>query len=191
MVEVLIFNISTASYDLDSLFSKLDPARQKKAKAYVKEEDRIRSIIGSTLIERFAKPGRLSYNEQGKPYGENGFFNLSHSGDIVALALCEEEVGIDVEKMDPQRAEGLSRYIFKEDLTLDQFYARWTRIEAVGKCLGIGAAEFRKLPFTEGEVSFEGADLFTMTQEKDGYMYSLAVRSFIKPEVTVRHLHSL
>lgn len=78
-------------------------------------------------------------------------FNLSHSGDLAVIALsAEREVGIDVERIVPDRrfaelariglaqesAEAVSVAPPKDRARL--FYAAWTRREAIVKCLGVG-----------------------------------------------------
>lgn len=51
-------------------------------------------------------------------------FNLSHSGELAMIAISEErEVGVDVQMLGSRPVE---------------FYADWTRREAVAKCHGTG-----------------------------------------------------
>ena len=78
-------------------------------------------------------------------------FNLSHSADLAAIAVTiDREVGIDVERIDPERdALALARRALpREDA--DEvaaaspgkrpqiFHAAWARHEAVAKCGGTG-----------------------------------------------------
>lgn len=65
----------------------------------------------------------VSRTPAGKPY-INGiclYFNLSHSGDIVALAIStDRDVGVDVQlKIDPTRAERLSSRFFTTPIATD------------------------------------------------------------------------
>lgn len=41
----------------------------------------------------------ITYNKYGKPYLKNFYFNISHSGRWVVLACANEDVGIDIEKI--------------------------------------------------------------------------------------------
>jgi 4'-phosphopantetheinyl transferase len=78
-------------------------------------------------------------------------FNLSHSGDLAVVAVAlDREVGIDVERIDPDRdALALAqRALPPEDAAAvatatpaerpGVFHAAWTRYEAAAKCLGTG-----------------------------------------------------
>lgn len=77
-------------------------------------------------------------------------FNLSHSGDVVMVAVATDEVGIDVEQLRPVTSmDSLAAKCFTPaelasfgELDDHQrtvaFAAVWTRKEAVLKCLGLG-----------------------------------------------------
>ena len=79
----------------------------------------------------------------GKPYladHKELFFNLSHSGDFVLLALSNEEVGADIQIHRPV-VKGLSRRILHENEkaeTDEELISLWTVKEACTKCSGDG-----------------------------------------------------
>jgi phosphopantetheinyl transferase len=75
----------------------------------------------------------LRLGERGKPMLADPdaalHFNLSHSGELVLIAVCRDrEVGIDVQRTRKRR--GRERP--------PGFYAEWTRREAIAKCHGGG-----------------------------------------------------
>ncbi len=88
-------------------------------------------------------------SQHGKPFIAGGpEFSISHSGDIVVLALAEHDpVGIDIEEVRPVNVEDFLRQI--PEITnvhekLDGFHINnfffecWTRKEAVLKACGEG-----------------------------------------------------
>jgi 4'-phosphopantetheinyl transferase len=94
----------------------------------------------------------LTAGEHGKPRlaGEELQFNLSHSGAMALIAVCEREVGVDVELVKPGRdLIGLAERAFApadaavvrgavEAERAATFYRLWARHEARLKCLGTG-----------------------------------------------------
>jgi 4'-phosphopantetheinyl transferase len=93
---------------------------------------------------------QLAIGPHGKPYLPEHplHFNLSHSGDCIALALADVPVGLDVERLREQRDfPGLLQRVFhpveRERMRahgqpLAAFYQAWTRKEAFLKALGTG-----------------------------------------------------
>ena len=93
------------------------------------------------------------YNEHGKPYFEGKkdlFFSLSHCKSAVAVAVDEEEVGVDIEEISRYK-ESLAKYVLSEEEYKDyesailteqekkeKFIEIWTKKEAVFKLLGTG-----------------------------------------------------
>ena len=94
---------------------------------------------------------QFTYGVYGKPSLESGNvrFNLSHSGDRVAVAVATVEVGIDIECMrnDLDFLE-IAKYFFSpkeyavlaqaEDSMAETFYRVWTCKEAYMKARGMG-----------------------------------------------------
>lgn len=98
---------------------------------------------------------KLTRGEHGKPClaeePERLEFNLSHSGSIALIAVCDTcAVGVDVEKIEtrPNLAALAERALQPEDAAAVQavtgaaqvttFHERWARHEATLKCLGHG-----------------------------------------------------
>jgi 4'-phosphopantetheinyl transferase len=87
----------------------------------------LREVLGRYL-ERDPAAIELRFGERGKPMlaapNPSLHFNLSHSGELALIAIGEEhEVGVDVQLLGSRPAE---------------FYADWTRREAIAKCHGTG-----------------------------------------------------
>ena len=93
------------------------------------------------------------YGEMGKPYFVDErlpFFNLSHAGGLVILAVSDREVGADIQNMRSQREKNMAERFFSgeesravsDDETRELFYKLWSRKEALGKCTGEGVRPY-------------------------------------------------
>ena len=92
----------------------------------------------------------FEYGKNGKPYlrGENVFFNISHSGDMVICALAPFEVGCDIEQIrEGSRTRKIAaRYFTEEEQAFvvsqpdetEAFYRMWTHKESFMKVTGMG-----------------------------------------------------
>lgn len=133
-------------------------------------------------------PFAYRYGQGGKPYFENYpfYFNLSHSGDYVACALSEREVGIDLQEHRGAAFERVAKRYFSpaEVFALMQaqdraafFFRLWARKEAYGKLSGKGIMEVvgRDL-WSGGAEAVEDAGETLCFEEYDGLQgYSMAV----------------
>jgi len=94
-------------------------------------------------------------SEEGKPRALNvaGWdFNVSHSGDYVAVAVGQGQVGVDLEHVRPVREMGsiVDRYFHPDEavtwrslapgLREEAFFVLWSAREAAMKCVGLGLA---------------------------------------------------
>lgn len=70
--------------------------------------------------------GKLSKTEKGKPVLDYGFISVSHTKNIVCVAISEKEIGIDIESK--------TREIKLPNMTIK----RWTEVEAYAKWRGSG-----------------------------------------------------
>lgn len=110
-------------------------------------------LAGRVLLTREVSPlPELVYGEQGKPafpVGSPLWFNLSHSGDTIALLISDEgEVGCDIEVIRPRSNWcRLANAVFSQaehheieqvppPQQLEAFWRIWTRKEAMIKQRG-------------------------------------------------------
>lgn len=144
-----IYYIDTKKYSLKELNMNLLPKyRLDKINRLKNENDKLTSACAGFLVRKFIGDCKISLNEYGKPYAENGkFFSLSHSGDYVIISLGDFETGCDIELTKDLNFERLGKIVFhKNELNkLSQaedkkscFYKLWTAKEAFIKCLGEG-----------------------------------------------------
>jgi 4'-phosphopantetheinyl transferase len=144
-------------------FSKLNDAEKTVVKRFRFEDDRNRYVTGRiSLRNLLAKYHSVNSSdihiiaEKGqKPYvrfpDSTICFNISHSGGWVVMAFAQDELGIDIEKIDPAfdylnlLAEHFSlaerQFISSAENPLSAFYFLWTRKEAATKAEGLGLRE--------------------------------------------------
>lgn len=135
--------------DVEQYAVHLPEDRQKKIKRCRFEEDKLRSLLAGLLIRRVIGDKPMTYGEYGKPYAADGslFFSVSHSGNMVAIAYGDTELGLDVEALpDESRLKIADRffhpnereYVVKSEDKQKAFTEIWTRMEAFLKCTGNG-----------------------------------------------------
>ncbi len=214
----VIYLIHTDSYsDHDvSLFKKLLTSQElqnasrfrlsQDRSSYIITHAKLRLILGDYLDE---DPVEIEFNlnEFGKPsLTENKIhFNISHRGGLSALAFSfSSEIGIDVEKIDPDfNVDQISKAFFSRDENRylndfpfgpnKKFYMLWTRKEAFLKALGTGIAEcpgvevFRRANDFNPKIPIPGIgdrDYFLYTFEyQDHYMITTAQNSPSSPSI--------
>lgn len=198
------------------LWQLLDDTERARAERYRFDEDRQRATVGRGMLRRMLgealgrDPRELRFvtGEQGKPALEDGAlqFNVSHSGDRVAIAITRDlPVGIDVE-LESRRMHnllGMARRFFSplETRAVEEaeqqenvFFSIWTAKEAVIKAVGgglsINLASFSVLPLEEllppalrlRDVQNLGADpkldgwTVASLPEEEGYRVAVCVR---------------
>lgn len=100
--------------------------REEAAKRWVAARWALRQVLGHYVGEDPAGI-ELEIGEYGKPRLRGGpRFNLSHSEGIALVAVCDREVGVDVEAVKPQARRPAALCV------------TWTRYEARVKCIGTG-----------------------------------------------------
>ncbi len=138
------------------LYDEASKARKAKAARFYHIEDAKRCILGeamlrccyTTLFHQKELPEIIS-SDYGKPYfasEKNVYFNISHSGKWVVLALADEEVGIDIEQIQRQPDSLMKTALTSEEYehlqnSVDrekQFIRYWTIKESYAKRLGKG-----------------------------------------------------
>ena len=159
MLRLYIYKINETELDTrrERAFSVLPLWRVEKVNRMIPAQGKRLSLAAGLLLRHALldtvgielKDVKVGFGEREKPYfifDRHLEFNLSHSGDVVAVALADCPVGIDVEvKQDP--GKGVAEHVFtKEELDAmhaapdpERYFTRlWTRKEAYVKCTGTG-----------------------------------------------------
>lgn len=148
---------SYSEQEILHLRSKLNPLIIRDIDRFKQTNDRKRKLIGQLLIQLMLSQFKLGVlsdikrTKHGKPYLNNETtFNLSHSGDYIALAFSLQkgiEIGVDIEQIKDTDCRQIAPIVFcKEELDflynsaqfVSDFFRLWTRKEAVLKADGEG-----------------------------------------------------
>lgn len=143
-------------------------------------------LAGRALLAHATTPLMdIQYGEQGKPAfppGSGRWFNLSHSGDHIALLLSDEgEVGCDIEVIRPRNGwQRLANALFSEgehqelereppERRLVAFWRIWTRKEALVKQRGGSAWQMASVDsafhgaLSLSQIQYEGLSIAVCT----------------------------
>ncbi|MBR2476693.1 MAG: 4'-phosphopantetheinyl transferase superfamily protein [Clostridia bacterium] len=193
-----ISDITEEEYDLS--FSYMSESRKEKSQRQRNPLAKKSTLAGEWLVRsllceitgRGADTFVIDADEKGKLYSHNAdglFFNISHSHGKVAVAVCDKEIGIDIETVHPVNLKLAKRvctpdeliYIFGHlpqesgyDETENTGYIRrfleiWTLKEAYLKCTGTGITSFDALILPDD--NFEKIKI-----EDDGYIMHIVIR---------------
>ncbi len=94
-------------------------------------EHRLQFLMGRLMIYRFLGR-RFKVEKSGKLTHKNCFLSLSHSRNLVVLALSENPIGIDAEDTSKKRNyKNICRFLkWKNCPDLNEFYKLFTKYEA-------------------------------------------------------------
>jgi 4'-phosphopantetheinyl transferase len=161
-----VWRIDLGDETLDGLGELLCEGERARGARLIRERDRLlwtrsrgalRMLLGR-YVARDPRQLRFEFGPHGKPRladrageprrrGPAGLsFNLSHSGELMLLAVtARAEVGVDVERARERYEAG--------------FLKEWTKREATVKCLGTGLARTRiDLDGDLNAIDFDGKD---------------------------------
>ncbi len=161
--------------------SKLTAKRRKEAEAFLEEKDRLLHCAAGLLLRtvlHVTQDSDLRYGEYDKPELTNGStrFSLSHSGHYAVLAVCDRQVGVDIEPV--LKPQILPRKVLtgeemdwlEEHPEAEDFCLLWTRLESALKAEGCGLA-LEKRAFSLLE---EGNPWYWETMTHDGHTITCA-----------------
>ncbi|MCR5592094.1 MAG: 4'-phosphopantetheinyl transferase superfamily protein [Lachnospiraceae bacterium] len=140
-------------------YNKMPAARRSQCDRFKNEADRKRCIAAYALLVYALKDLlgscddilSISQDQDGKPFLTDipVCFNISHSGDRVAVALAASAVGCDVEHIREKGLDIAKRFFSDEEYAYlsaidderaarGEFTRLWTMKESVVKCCGEG-----------------------------------------------------
>ena len=181
-VELYIIDINEARKYYSKMYEQISEARKERADSYYHEDDKLRSVCSAFLVKKFVKCEELKYNEYGKPYAHNGkFFNVSHSGSFVALAISDYEVGVDIEAIKKRDMTFLNNIFDEKDIkdaSLEDTYLLWCNKESLAKCEGKGLRDIKEAPAKpiNGKKTFDTNHYYSQSFVYMKYAYSITIK---------------
>ena len=156
-VDTLISSLPFGESERERLLSMKNPAAQKNSLSALLCLDRLIKridISGEDLTVIREKNGKPRFASL--PY----HFSITHSRDLCAVALSSENVGLDIEFIDPSRnIEALSKRffspeehsrLFESNNAVENFFTLWVKKEALAKLSGEGLASICRRQIIDG-----------------------------------------
>ena len=196
--DLYILHTSLVKENLPTVLSYIDKKRKNKAEKYLNEKDRLLSYGAGLLIKKYLPSGEIKETKNKKPYLENGpYFNISHSGEFAALAICEScDIGVDIEQVNEKKIDGI-KFTFceseKKINDVNDLFRMWSNKESLIKCMSSNLNDIRKLnglPL-EGYRSINGEDYYTKSMIYEGYSLSVTLRTKADFEIVINRIDSL
>ena len=150
-MNVRFLNVNTVSPEELSLWESWLTADKRQRIDRLPADKRLLSLCGDALgrimlgevLHLAPEAVVITESESGKPLTAGAFFSISHSGDMVACAVSDREVGLDVECIRPVPTR-LGRLLEDKWQTESEFWQLWTRREAALKCRGGAWSQWRR-----------------------------------------------
>ena len=139
MASVYFYNPNTA----------YSPDNKEKVSATAKE---IVKVLASRTLLKTITESDFVIGQNGKPYlkeSEDFYFNISHCGNAVAVAVSDTEIGVDIEKLRKADFRVCRRFFTDKEKTYvgysdRRFFEIWTKKEANIKLNGLALKNLKE-----------------------------------------------
>ena len=179
------------------LLENVSVGQKEKALRYANEIDQIRSLLSSYLKNQLSREELLK-NENGKPYFNNGpYFNISHSGRYVLMAVSTAEIGVDIEEIKNKDMSSLVRIFNEAEAKMikehSDFYYLWCAKESLIKCMGLSVSKVREIPGIplNGLKTFKGKDYQCKSFIYDKHIVSITREGNEEYEIAIEKVTKL
>lgn len=153
MIRLVYCDVS--DLDLAKAYRYLSDERKEKVNSFRFDRDKRLSAGAYLLLMKLLEEESVSQpmfetGKYGKAYISNHediYFNLSHSRSLIACAISDMEVGVDVEYNDPEIDLDIAKHYFfnteyesimKSETPSDEFFRYWVLKESYMKYTGLG-----------------------------------------------------
>ena len=179
------------------LLENVSTGQKEKALRYASEIDQIRSLLSSYMKNLLSREELLK-NENGKPFFANGpYFNISHSGKYVLMAVSTAEVGVDIEEIKNKDMSALVRIFNEAEAKMikehSDFYYLWCAKESLIKCMGLSVSKVREIPSLplNGLKTFKGKDYQCKSFIYDKHIVSITREGNEDYEIDIKKVNKL
>ena len=179
------------------LLENVSIGQKEKALRYANEIDQIRSLLSSYLKNQLSREELLK-NENGKPYFANGpYFNISHSGKYVLMAVSTAEIGVDIEEVKNKDMSSLVRIFNEAEAKMikehSDFYYLWCAKESLIKCMGLSVGKVREIPGLplNGLKTYKGKDYQCKSFIYDKHIVSITREGNEEYEIDIKKVNKL
>ena len=142
-------NCQIAIWDLNESLTGLLKLGARFDSSNFKTEKRKKEFLASRLlVQEISQNTIITYNEFGAPELENGkYISISHSKEMVAIIISEQQVGMDVEQISEKVLHLSSKFVSEKNLknlSKEKATLIWCCKEAVFKWHQTGGVDFIK-----------------------------------------------
>lgn len=126
-------------------FNKLNKVQKEKVKEYSLRKKQNILLSEYLLYNYFFSNEEIFYNQYGKPYLKNKYFNISHADNYLLLGIADEEIGVDMQKITFKK--NVEKLFSEEEQNLlktakEKMFTRyWVLKESYAKYLGVGISK--------------------------------------------------
>ena len=178
-VKLFVLDIELAFRHKKVLLESVNESQKEKALKFKSENDQIRSLASSYLMNKLSKEP-LQFNDTGKPFYQNGpHFNVSHSGQYIVMAVSNKDIGVDIEENKEKDMSMLIRIFNEAEAKMIKehadFYYLWCAKESLIKCIGSSVSKIKEVPALpfNGVKSFKGQEYYCQTFIEDKHIISI------------------
>lgn len=177
MIKIAICNVK--DLELEKAIKKVSKKRRKKVSKYRFLKDKKLSCGAQLLLNKMLSEEDISSPEYDEDYYHKPYiinhdieFNISHSKEIVACALSNKNVGIDIEYVDKNIDLNIAKHYFydeeyekitKSSDKEDEFFKYWVLKESFMKYTSLGF----NLELNEFNINIEYEDINVLLKNKD------------------------
>jgi 4'-phosphopantetheinyl transferase len=192
LIRIYAADIRQFSGCIEDFFSRISLERRQRIRTSKSEADKLRCLAAGLLLDTVLKKRAktdISRGAYGKPMLPDGpCFNLSHAGDYALLAVSDQEIGADIERLRKADTSALAKRFYHPDeqtalaastSPMELFFTIWalkeSYIKNIGRGFSVSPASFAVLPSGVCDAVLEGDDSFHFKRYFDFPGYALAL----------------